>query len=544
MRRQLAEVAAIAGDPAPPSFDNTIIPMERSGELLTRAVKVFLNITQMDTNDALQKVKADLAPKLAAHQDAIFLNPKLFVRVQAVYDRRDALGPEEKYLVERTYRNFVRAGAKLGDADKASLTRLNQEESTLSTDYTDKILAETNASAVIVDDRAQLDGLSEGDLAAAAEAAKEKGLAGKWLLALQNTTQQPLLQSLKNRGLRERLFEASIRRGNHGGPNDTRALIQRLAGERAERARLLGFPSFAAYVLDDQMAKTPENALRLMTGLVPASTAKAREEAARIQRPHRHRQGVRRVRVAGLRLGFLRGEGPQGRIRSGRIRDPSLPRAGPRAPGRRLLRGEPALRDHVPRAHGHPGLQPRRARLRGVRRGRQAARALLRRLLRASQQAGRRLAGELRRPERPARHEARRRHRPQLHQAGARAEVPPVLRGRHGTLPRVRARAARHVRERALPHALERAARLRRVPLSDQRALGARAGRLRQLREASRDRRAHALAARREDQEVQDVQPGVRRRPSTSPRRCSTSPGTSSRPARRRRTWTPSRARR
>ena len=284
MRRQLAEIAAIADDPARPSFENTIVPMEKSGELLTRAAKVFFHVTQTDTNDTLQKVKADLAPKIAAHQDAISLNPRLFARVQAVYDGRDALGAEEKYLVERTYRNFVRAGAKLSDADKASLTRLNQEESTLTTDYLDKILADTNASAVVVDDRAQLAGLSEGDLAAAAEAAKAKGLTGKWLLALQNTTQQPPLQSLKNRELRARLFEASVRRGDHGGANDTRAIIQRLAAERPERARLLGFPSFAAYVLDDEMAKTPENALRLMTGLVPASTAKAREEAANIQK--------------------------------------------------------------------------------------------------------------------------------------------------------------------------------------------------------------------------------------------------------------------
>jgi peptidyl-dipeptidase Dcp len=284
MRRQLAEIAAIADDPAPPTFENTIVPMERSGELLTRASRVFSNITQMDTNDSLQKIKADLAPKLAAHQDAIFLNPRLFVRVQAVYDGRDALGAEERYLVERTYRGFVRAGARLSDADKAALTRLNQEESRLTTEYLDKILADTNASAVVVDDRSQLDGLSEGDLAAAAEAAKEKGLTGKWVLALQNTTLQPPLLSLKNRALRARLFEASIRRGQHGGPDDTRAIIQRLAAERAERARLLGFPSFAAYVLDDEMAKTPENALRLMTGLVPASTAKARQEAARIQK--------------------------------------------------------------------------------------------------------------------------------------------------------------------------------------------------------------------------------------------------------------------
>jgi peptidyl-dipeptidase Dcp len=284
MRRELAEIAAITEDPAPPDFANTIVAMERSGELLGRAAKVFFDITESNTNDTLQKLKADLAPKLAAHRDAIVLNPRLFARVQAVYDHREGLAPEEKYLVERTYRHFVRAGAKLNDADKAALTRLNQEESKLSNDYEDRILAETNASAVVVDDRSPLDGLSEGDLAAAAEAAKDQGLSGKWLFPLQNTTQQPPLRSLRNRALRERIFEASVRRGDHGGPNDTRAIIQRLALERAERARLLGFPSFSAYVLDDEMAKTPENALRLMTGLVPASTGKARDEAARMQK--------------------------------------------------------------------------------------------------------------------------------------------------------------------------------------------------------------------------------------------------------------------
>jgi peptidyl-dipeptidase Dcp len=284
MRRQIAEVAAIADEAAPPDFANTILPLERSGELLTRAAKVFLNITQTDTNDTLQKIKADLAPKLAAHQDAILLNPKLFARVQAVYDTRDALDPESKSLVERTYRNFVRAGARLSGADKATLTRLNQEESKLTTEFADKVLADTNASAVVVDDRVQLAGLSEEDVAAAAEAAKERGLTGKWVLTLQNTTQQPPLRTLQSRALRERLFQASVQRGNHGGPNDTKAIVSGLAEERPERARLLGFPSYAAYVLDDQMAKTPEDALRLMTGLVPASTEKARDEAARIQR--------------------------------------------------------------------------------------------------------------------------------------------------------------------------------------------------------------------------------------------------------------------
>ena len=260
--------------------------MERSGELLTRVAKVFFNLSQSNTSDAMQKIKAEEAPKLAAHQDAIYLNAKLFARVKALYDRRDALGldPEARYLVERYYLNFVRAGAQLSEADKTTLRALNQEESKLTTQFTDKVLADTNASAVVVDDRAELAGLSEGDIAAAAEAAKERGLAGKWVLTLQNTTQQPALSSLKNRALRERLFQASVLRGNHGGANDTKAIVTRLAQLRAQRAKLLGFPNYAAFVLDDQMAKTPQNAEKLMTDLVPAATAKARDEAARMQK--------------------------------------------------------------------------------------------------------------------------------------------------------------------------------------------------------------------------------------------------------------------
>ncbi|MEP6995557.1 MAG: M3 family metallopeptidase [Acidobacteriota bacterium] len=284
MKQQLAEIAVIAESPEPPTFANTIEPMERSGELLTRVAKVFFNLAQSNTNDALQKIKTEYAPRLAAHQDAILLNAKLFARVEAIYGTRDALEPEAKFLVERTYRNFVRAGAKLTGADKEAMTRLNQEESRLTSEFADKVLADTNASAVVVDDRSQLDGLSEGDIAAAAEAAKERGLTGKWVLTLQNTTQQPALGGLQNRALREKLFRASVARGNHGGENDTRAIVARLAQSRPQRAKLLGFPNYAAYVLDDEMAKTPQEAERLLTDLVPASTAKARDEAARMQK--------------------------------------------------------------------------------------------------------------------------------------------------------------------------------------------------------------------------------------------------------------------
>jgi len=260
--------------------------MERSGELLTRVAKVFFNLAQSNTSETMQKIKADEAPKLAAHQDAIFLNSKLFARVKALYDRREepALDPEARYLVERYYLNFVRAGARLSDADKTVLRAWNQEEAKLTTEFTDKVLADTNESAVVVADKAELDGLSGGDIAAAAETAEERGLTGKWVLSLQNTTQQPAIASLANRALRERLFQASSLRCNHGGPNDTKAIVARLAELRTQHAKLLGYASYVAFVLDDQMAKTPEKAEKLMTGLVPAATGKARGEAARMQK--------------------------------------------------------------------------------------------------------------------------------------------------------------------------------------------------------------------------------------------------------------------
>jgi len=283
MKQNLAEVEAIANNPEAPTFANTIEAMERSGAVLTRASKVFFNLSQSNTNDTMQKVEAEESPKLAAHQDAIYLNSKLYARVKSIYDHRDTLDAESKYLVERYYRNFVRAGAQLSETDKTTLRALNQEESKLTTQFHDRILADTNASAVIVDDIKMLDGLSEGDIAAAADRAKELNLSGKWVLTLRNTTQQPALSSLKNRALRDRLFQASVQRGNHGGENDTKAIVSRLAQERAQRAKLLGYPTYAAYALDSQMAKTPDQALKLLTGLVPGATAKARAEAAKMQ---------------------------------------------------------------------------------------------------------------------------------------------------------------------------------------------------------------------------------------------------------------------
>jgi len=286
MKNQLVEIEAIANSTQAPTFANTFESMERSGALLTRVTKVFFNLTAANTSDTLQKIKSDEAPKLAAHSDAIFLNAKLFARVKALYDQRDALklDPESRYLVERYYKTFVRAGALLSEADKETLRSLNQEEAKLKTKFEDDVLAETNDGAVIIDNKADLDGLSESDIAAAAERATEMKLEGKWVLALQNTTQQPAMTFLTNRSVRERLFKASVSRANHGGEHDTKSIVTRLAQLRAQKAKLLGYPDHATFTLDDQMAKTPGSAEKLLTGIVPAATARARAEAARMQK--------------------------------------------------------------------------------------------------------------------------------------------------------------------------------------------------------------------------------------------------------------------
>ena len=287
MRQQLAEIEKIANNPQAPDFANTFEAMERSGELLTRSARIFFSLAQANTNDTLQAAQVALAPKMAEHSDAIHLNANLFKRVKAIYDARESSGFDalQMRVVEKTYTDFVRAGAQLGDEDQAKLRALNKEESTLSTEFQNKLLAATNAGAVEVDDKALLDGLGEGGIAAAADAAKDAKLGdGKYLLTLQNTTQQPVLGSLTNRDLRLKVLAASETRASHGDANDTRTLIPRLAQLRAERAKLLGYANFSAYSLADQMAEKPENAVKLMTDMVPAATARARSEAGKIQK--------------------------------------------------------------------------------------------------------------------------------------------------------------------------------------------------------------------------------------------------------------------
>ena len=284
MGQQLAEVRAIAANTAAPTFENTFVPLEKSGRLLDRALQAFAGVAGANTNPYLQDVKTALAPKLAAHQDAIFLNAKLFARVSAINAKRDTGGfdAEQKRLIEVTYDEFVHAGANLSAPDKERLKKMNAEESTLSDTFSKKLLAANTAGAYSTTSPDALAGLSEAQLAAAAAAAQGRQSQG-YVVPLQNTTQQPLLGSLTTRATRNTIFDNAWNRTEHGDANDTRSIVSRLAQLRAQRASLLGFPNHAAWQLKDQMAKTPENALDFLNTLVPLATARAAREGKDIQ---------------------------------------------------------------------------------------------------------------------------------------------------------------------------------------------------------------------------------------------------------------------
>lgn len=285
LKVQLAEIDTVANNTEDPSFENTLVALEKSGILLKRVYGVFNLLSGANTDSVLQSLSEQIAPRLAAQQDAIFLNEKLFTRVKSLYDKRETLNldKESSRLLAYYYDRFVRAGANLNPEDKTKLKKLNEEEATLSAKFTNMLLAAAKAGALVVDNQEALKGLSEGAINAAAQNADAAGQKGKWLLSLQNTTQQPALQSLENRDTRQKLFEASWNRAEHGDANDTRSTIVRIAELRTEKARLLGFPNFAAWVLQDQMAKTPEAVKAYLDKLLPAAAAKARKEAADLQ---------------------------------------------------------------------------------------------------------------------------------------------------------------------------------------------------------------------------------------------------------------------
>jgi peptidyl-dipeptidase Dcp len=284
MARELTEIEAIANNPAPPTFENTIVAMEKTGRLLQRVLAAFGGVTGANTNPVLQKVRADEAANLAAHQDAIVLNTKLFARVAAIYKQRETLklDAESQRLLQLDYDNFVRSGANLSDADKTELKRLNGEIATLSESFSTKLLDATKNAAFITTDKSALDGLSDSQIAAAAQAAQSRNQQG-YVLPLQNTTQQPQLGTLRVRATRQAFFEKSWNRAEQNDANDTRDVIAHLAQLRARRAQLLGYPNHAAWKLGDQMAKTPEAALKFMGALVPGATARAAAEGEDIQ---------------------------------------------------------------------------------------------------------------------------------------------------------------------------------------------------------------------------------------------------------------------
>jgi peptidyl-dipeptidase Dcp len=285
MAEQRREIAAIVNVRSMPTFENTIAALEKSGRLLERAGLAFSGVNGANTNDTLQKTQEVLAPKFAAHQDAINLDPRLFWRVKTLYDQRDTLqlDAEQRQVLTLTYENMVHAGAQLNDADKTALSALNAQLSTLETAFQQKLLAAAKAGALVVDDKAKLAGLSDAEIAAAAAAAKERGLAGKYVLTLQNTTQQPALATLTDRATREALFNASWTRATKSDANDTRATISQIAALRARKAKLLGFATWGDYVLSDQMAKTPKTALAFMRQLGAPVAAEQKREAGELQ---------------------------------------------------------------------------------------------------------------------------------------------------------------------------------------------------------------------------------------------------------------------
>jgi peptidyl-dipeptidase Dcp len=281
MAEERKEIEAIDRNPAPPSFENTVVALEKSGQLLDRVQSVFFNLNGSNTNPEMQKIASEMAPKLAAHQDAILLGPVLFARVDAVYQKRAGLklDPESMQLVERCHTRFVRAGAQLAEADKTRLRQLNGQIASLTTRFQQNVLKATKDSAVVVDDVADLDGLSREQIGAAAEAAKSRGLNGKWVFTLQNTTGQPVLAQLRNRALREKIYKASIGRGN-GGADDNTVVVATIVKLRAEKATLLGYSDYAAYGLADQGAGTPAAVNQMLARLVPPAIANAKKEAA------------------------------------------------------------------------------------------------------------------------------------------------------------------------------------------------------------------------------------------------------------------------
>ncbi|WFL76698.1 M3 family metallopeptidase [Altererythrobacter arenosus] len=284
MAIERAEVQAIIDNPAQPTFENTIVALEKSGRMLSRVSTVFGALTGANTTDRLDEIDAEISPKLSAHSDAINLNPELFARVKAVYDNRAAMTMtrEDAKLLEETYKGMVHAGALLTEQQREQVKAINTQLSVLTTEFSQKVREATVDNALILDNRSDLDGLTDAEIDAAAKLAAEKGHEGKFAIALQNTTRHPLNPSLKNRETREKLFKASFNRADSGDENDTRLLLAKIAQLRAEKAALFGEDSWASYTMYDRMAQKPATAIGFMEQMVPAIAETQRREAAEI----------------------------------------------------------------------------------------------------------------------------------------------------------------------------------------------------------------------------------------------------------------------
>lgn len=286
LRIHALEVDSIAKNAEEATFENTIVALENAGSLLSKVSTVFYNLNSANTDDTIQSIAKDLAPEISAHYDEIRLNSALFEKVKNVYDAKESLDldAQDVMLLEETYKSFVRSGANLNETDKEKLKKLNAEISVLTTEFGQNLLAETNAYQLLVDDESELSGLPEALKAAAKDAAKEAGQEGKWLFTLQNSSVMPFLQYADNRDLRHQIWNAYQMRGNNGNDNDNNEILLKIANLRLEKANLLGYPSHAAYVLEEAMAQNPKNVDELLQKLWKPAIEKAKVEAEDIQK--------------------------------------------------------------------------------------------------------------------------------------------------------------------------------------------------------------------------------------------------------------------
>lgn len=286
IKQQEAEIEAISNNPEVPTFANTIEAMEKSGQLLNQVSWVFFNLREANTNDSLNQIAGEIMPEITAHQDEINLNDKLFARIKTVYENQDKenLSTEQKMVLRKYYNDFVRGGANLSPADKEKLKQINGELASLSLKFGDNQLKETNDYQLVIEQEKDLSGLPEGVVSAAAETAREAGLEGKWVFTLHNPSIMPFLQYANNRDLREQIYQAYISRGSRDNANNNWENISQMVSLRVQKAQLLGFPDYASYILDDNMAKTPANAYELCNKIWDAALPIARQEARELQK--------------------------------------------------------------------------------------------------------------------------------------------------------------------------------------------------------------------------------------------------------------------